>query len=147
MSISHDPIQPHAGLEEVWKTRQDGGCKGANAIACNGHMDGHPTKLSREQQMKVLLLLLFLKKKQTGDVKGQTCIKGAPQRAYIPKEEAASPSMSTESTFITASIAASEKREVRCYNVSGAFVNTDMDEHVLMVLKGELAEMMIQIAP
>ncbi len=27
-----------------------------------------------------------------------------------------------------------------------AFVNTDMDEDILMVLKGELAEMMVQIA-
>ena len=27
------------------------------------------------------------------------------------------------------------------------FVNTDVDKDVLMVLKGELAEMMIQIAP
>jgi hypothetical protein len=96
--------------------------------------------------MKVLLSLLFLKEKQTGDVKGQACINGVPQRAYIPKEEAALPTVSTELTFITASIAAREKRKVRCYNVPSTFVNTDMDEDVLMVLKGELAEMMIQIA-
>jgi hypothetical protein len=52
-----------------------------------------------------------------------------------------------ESTFITVSIAASKRRKVRCYNVTNAFVNTDVDKDVLMVLKGELAEMMIQIAP
>ncbi len=28
-----------------------------------------------------------------------------------------------------------------------AFVNTDVDEEVIMVLKGDLAEMMIQVAP
>ncbi len=55
--------------------------------------------------------------------------------------------MSTESTFITALITGSEKRKVRCYNVPSGFVNTDMDKDVLMVLQGELAEMMIQIAP
>jgi hypothetical protein len=55
--------------------------------------------------------------------------------------------VSTESTFITKAIAASERRKVRCYGVPSAFVNTDVDEDVLMVLKGELAEMMIQIAP
>jgi hypothetical protein len=38
-------------------------------------------------------------------------------------------------------------RLVRCYDIPSAFVNTDMDEDVLMVLKGELAEMMVQIAP
>ncbi len=49
--------------------------------------------------------------------------------------------------FITSAIAASEKRHVRCYNVPSAFVIMDVDENVLMVLKGELAEMMVHIAP
>jgi hypothetical protein len=87
--------------------------------------------------------------KQTGDIKGRACINGASQRAYIPKEDAASPTVLTESTFITvtATIAAKEGRRVRCYNVPSAFVNTDVDEDIIMVLKGELADMMIQIAP
>ena len=49
--------------------------------------------------------------------------------------------------FITAAIAASKGRYVRCYNVPSAFVNTDINENVLMVLKGEPAEMMVHIAP
>jgi hypothetical protein len=57
------------------------------------------------------------------------------------------PTVSTESVFITSAIAASEKTKVRCYDIPSAFVNTDVDEEELMVLKGELAEMMIQIAP
>ncbi len=102
-----------------------------------------PSKLPREERMKVLSSLLFLKEKRTGKVKGQACINGAPQRAYIPKEDAASPTVSTESTFIMAAIAASERRKVRCFDIPSAFVNTDVDEAVLMVLKGELAEMMV----
>ena len=43
-------------------------------------------------------------------------------------------------------IAANEKRFVRCYYVPGAFLHTESDENVLMVLRGELAEMMIHIA-
>jgi hypothetical protein len=74
-------------------------------------------KLSREQRMQALLLLLFLKEKRSGDIKGRACVNGAPQRAYIPKDEAASPTVSTESTFITALIAAKEQRKVQCYNV------------------------------
>ncbi len=70
-----------------------------------------------------------------------------PQRAYIPKEEAALPTVSTESTFITAMIAASKRWKVRCYDVPSAFINTDIDEDVLMVLKGKLAKMMTKIAP
>jgi hypothetical protein len=109
--------------------------------------DMDPTKLSREQQMKALLSLLFLKEKITGYLKGCACINGAPQRAYIPKEEAGLPTVSTELTFIMASIAASKRRTVQCYDIPSMFVNTDVDEDVLMVLKGELAKMMVQIAP
>jgi hypothetical protein len=105
------------------------------------------SKLSREQQMRALSSLMFLKEKSTGDVKGRACINGAPQRAYISKEEAASPTVSTESTFITATIAAAEKMKVWCYNVPSAFVNTEVDKDVIMVLKGDLADMMVQIAP
>jgi hypothetical protein len=53
-------------------------------------------ELSREQRMRALSSLLFLKEKRTGDIKGRACINGAPQRAYIPKEDAASPTVSTE---------------------------------------------------
>jgi hypothetical protein len=68
------------------------------------------------------------------------------QRAYISKEEAASPPVSTEFTFIMASIPASKRRAVQYYNIPSAFVNIDVDKDVLMVLNGELADMMVQIA-
>ena len=96
------------------------------------------TKLSREDKMKALSSLLFLKEKQMGKIKGRACINGAPQQAYIPKEDAALPTVSTESTFVTVAIAANEKRKVRCFNIPSPFMNTDVDEDVLMVLKGEL---------
>ena len=53
----------------------------------------------------------------------------------------------TESTFVMAAIAANEKRKVRCFDIPSGFVDTDVDKDVLMVLKRELANMMIQIAP
>jgi hypothetical protein len=93
-------------------------------------------KPSREQRMRALSLLLFLKEKRTGDIEGRACINGAPQCAYIPKEGAALPTISTELTFITAAIAAKEGRRVRCYGMPSAFVNTDVDKDVIMVLKG-----------
>ncbi len=72
---------------------------------------------------------------------------GAPQQAYIPKDDAALPTVSTKSAFVTATIAAKERRKVRCYDLPSAFLNTDVDEDAIMVLKGELANMMIQTAP
>jgi hypothetical protein len=70
-----------------------------------------------------------------------------PQRAYIPKEEAVFPTVLPELTFITAAIAARKRQMVQCYDVPSAFVNTDINKDVLMVLKGELAGMMEQITP
>jgi hypothetical protein len=98
-------------------------------------------------KMRVLSLLLFLKEKQTRQIKGRAGINRVPKRVHIPNEESALPTVSTESTFITAVIAASENRKVRCYDVPSAFINTDVNKDILMVLKGELATMLQNIAP
>ena len=105
------------------------------------------TKLTRNDRTRALSSLLFLRERRCGKIKGRACVNGVPQRTYIPKEDAALPTVSTESMFITSAIAASKKRHVRCYGMPSVFVNTDMDENVLMVLKGELAEMTVHIAP
>jgi hypothetical protein len=55
--------------------------------------------------------------------------------------------VSMELTFITALIAAHEQWVAQCFDLPSACVNTNVDKDVIMVLKGELAEMMIQIAP
>jgi hypothetical protein len=52
-----------------------------------------PSKITHKDKVRVLLSLLFLKEKPTGKIKGRACINGGPQRAYIPKEEAASPTI------------------------------------------------------
>jgi hypothetical protein len=53
------------------------------------------------------------------------------------------PTVSNESVFITAAIAAHEKRFVRCFDVPGAFLHMNTDEDVLMALRGPLAEMLV----
>ena len=79
---------------------------------------------------------MFLKEKRSGKVKGRACVNRAPQKAYICKEDASLPTVSNESVFITLVVAAHKKRFVRCYNVPGAFLHTESDENVLMVLRG-----------
>ncbi len=106
-----------------------------------------PSKLTREDWMKALSLLLLLKEKKSGKIKGRACINGALQRVYIPKEDVVLMTVSTELVFIMCAIAASEKRIIRCYDIPSVFMNTDVDKDVVMVLKGDLVDMMIQIAP
>ena len=52
-----------------------------------------PTMLSRAEKVKVLSSLMFLKEKRSGKIKGRVCVNGAPQRAYICKEDASSPTL------------------------------------------------------
>jgi len=44
--------------------------------------------------------------------------------------------------FTTAAISVWEKRFNRTFDIPSAFINTDSDENVLMVVKDDLAEMM-----
>jgi hypothetical protein len=52
-----------------------------------------------------------------------------------------------ESVFITAVIDVHKGRNVACFAIPGAFLHTDIEEDITMVLKGRLAELMVQVAP
>jgi hypothetical protein len=101
----------------LWKFRAKGATVTIDELMQLHIMDTwmvmNPSKLSREDKVKVLSSLLFLKEKGTLQIKGQACVNGVPQRAYIPKEDATLPTVSTKSLFMTAVTAASKKRKVR----------------------------------
>lgn len=108
----------------------------------------NPKTLTREERIKALSTLIFPKEKSTGEIKSLTCINGAPQRAYIKKEDAASPTVMTDSVFITrASINAHEKRNMATCNLPGAFLHTLSNEKVIMVLRDELCNLMVKVNP
>ena len=106
-----------------------------------------PKSLTREERIQALSSLIFIKEKNNGDIKGRTCINGAPQREYIKKEDAASPTVAMDSTFITGAIDAYENRDVATCDLPGAFLHTVTDEKVIMVLRGELCELMVKVDP
>ena len=95
-----------------------------------------PSMLSRAEKVKALSSPMFLKENRSGKVKGRVCVNGAPQRAYIRKDYASSPTVENESVFITSVIVAHKKRFVRCYDIPGAFLHKESDENVLMLLRG-----------
>jgi hypothetical protein len=47
--------------------------------------------------------------------------------------------------MITSAIEANECRKVITLDIPGAFLHADLDEEVIMVLRGELAELMVLI--
>jgi hypothetical protein len=107
----------------------------------------HAHELTRDQRKEALASLIFLTEKRCGKLKTRACVNGNPQRDYIDKETTASPTVMTDSVMITSAIEAHEGRKVWTCDIPGAFLHTNLDEEVIMLLRGQLADLMVQIDP
>ena len=65
----------------------------------------------------------------------------------MAKEEAAAPSVTLESVFVTATIDAKEKQKVVTIDIPGAFLHTNNEDYVVMKMNGSLAELMVRTDP
>ena len=75
------------------------------------------------------------------------CADGCKQPGDWTNQESTSPTEATELVFITAVVDAHEGRNLACYDIPGAFFHADSDEDITMILKGKLAELMVQVTP
>ena len=105
----------------------------------------HKSDLTWDQIKEALGYLMFLKRKRCGKIKGRGCADGRKQRSYINKEQSASPTVASESVFITAIIDALERRVVVVADIPGAFMHSDMDPEVYMRLDGLMAELLLEV--
>ena len=90
----------------------------------------HSKDLTTEQQKEALAYLMFLKQKRCGTIKAQGCADGQKQRDKIMKHESASPTVATESVFITAVVDAHEGQMVKIVDMPGTFMHADQDDLV-----------------
>jgi hypothetical protein len=104
-------------------------------------------ELSTNQKKGALETIMFLKEKCDGIVKGRTCADGWKQRKTAEPGAATPPTVSLEYVLVTSTIEAYEGREVAVVDILGAYLSTDMDEEVIMLLRGRLAELMVKTAP
>ena len=63
------------------------------------------------------------------------------------KSEWASPTVSTYGVTIISTIEAHEGHDVAVIDLPNAFINADNNKQTLMLLKGKLSELMVQIDP
>lgn len=105
--------------------------------------------LTRDQKLQALHYLMFLKKKRCGRIKGRGCADGRKQRAYMSKDETSSPTVSTESLFLSCIIDADENRDVATVDIPGAFLQADLpeDDIVFLRIDGPMVDMLIEIDP
>lgn len=106
-----------------------------------------PQDLTREQKRAALHYIMFLKQKRCGRIKARGCADGRKQRLWKSKHETSSPTVRTESVFITSIIDAMEQRRVMTVDIPGAFMQTDIDEVIHVKLEEELVELLTRVNP
>ncbi len=104
----------------------------------------YANKLSDEEKLKALTLLIFLKEKRDRNVKAWSCANGSVQREHVAKEEAAAPTVALESVFVTATIDAKEKQKNVTIDIPGAFLHANNKDYVVMKMNGSLVELMVK---
>ena len=81
-------------------------------------------------------------------VKARMCTDGRKQKdGTWSKRETTLLTVATELVFIAAIINVHKGCDVSCFDTPGAFLHADVDKDITMVLKGRLAELMVQVVP
>ena len=103
-----------------------------------------------QERKRAMERLIFLAEKLDGTIKTRTCANRSTHRAYIPREEATSPTAATEAIFVTGVIEAKQRRDVMTLEIPNAFFQTDIlqtREKVVMKIRGELVNKLMEICP
>ena len=107
--------------------------------------------LSASERKKALESLIFLVEKKDGKIKARHCANGSKQRQWMRSDEAASPTVMTESVLLTAGIEAKENRDVATYDIPNAFIQTHVEERdaqgdrIVMKIRGAMVDMLLEI--
>ena len=122
-------------------------CGQLNKLSVFGSLD--PDSLSHEEKRKALRAIILIKQKRCGKIKARTCADGRPQRSYVPRDEAASPTVSMEALLTTLAIDAKEKRDVAVFDVPSAYLHAEMpaSKKVLIKLEDKFVDIMCQVNP
>ena len=109
----------------------------------------YKTDLTVEDRKKALASLMFITEKRNGDIKARKVADGSKQHTYngYDKADGSSPTISTDIFFLTGLIDAYELQAIAILDIANAFLHAENDEKMLMLLRGKLAEMMVQVDP
>ena len=110
----------------------------------------HRSDLTKKDKAELLESHMFLKQNIDGKIKGLKVAGGNKQRDFISKEEASSPTVSTEDFMFTFLIEAQENRDVSVINIPNAFIQTKVEDKKDMVtirVRIELVQALLDIDP
>ena len=111
----------------------------------------HFRSLSPEERRKIIRSSMFLKEKY--DAMGifeklkARLVAGGDMQDKSLYEDVSSPTASVQAVFIVAALAAKERRHVVTGDIGGAYLNADMVEVVHMLIKKDIAAILIKWLP
>jgi hypothetical protein len=86
----------------------------------------HQEELNETERRRAMDSLIFLSEKKDKSIKARHCANGSTQQSYMQREEVSRPTVSTESTMLTAVIEAKEGRDVATCAIPNAFIQIIM---------------------
>ena len=109
-------------------------------------------ELTRREKKWAQEGLMLLTRKKSGDVKGRLAYNGKPTREWIQDEDKSSPTVLTESLFVTCAIDAYEGRNLMSMDIPNAFIQVSIPERekgdrIIMKIRGRLVDWLVEIAP
>ena len=107
------------------------------------------SSLTTEDRIKALASLMFITENRNRDIKASKVEDGSNQRTYdgYNKLDGSSLNVLTDSILLIDVVDVHEKREIAILDIDNAFLHTENDEKIRMLLRGNLAEMMVQVDP
>ena len=105
-----------------------------------------PTK---SQKKRALSAIKMIEEKICGKLKLMTCADGIPQRCYISKEDASSPTISLGSLFFSLVIYSHEVICADVFDVPGSYLNTDMigENSIVLTIEGVFVDIIFEVNP
>jgi hypothetical protein len=103
--------------------------------------------LSMLEKQESLRLIMTVKEKRSGELKGRGCADGRKLRKRISNQDATSPTVTREALMMSCAIDAKEGRVVMTCDVPGAYLHCDMDELCHVLLEGVLVDLYLNVNP
>ena len=103
--------------------------------------------MTKKQRLQALSSLMFLAKKRHGSIKGRAVADDSTQRESIKKEDVALPTVSNRGVVITDASETHKRQSVITLDLPNAYLHTETDEDVVMLLRGKLAKLVVKVDP
>ena len=104
--------------------------------------------LTEQQKKEALPILMFLTMKRDGEtVKTRACADGRMQRLWTVKADVSSPTIAFKALLYTLMVDAMERRDVATIDLPGHFLQTEMDELLILKIQGAIAKLLVEMDP